>query len=240
MSKPTTPLAIVQFKQLTTEAREALLTEVFEALEYDHDDNPGSEGGSDTLQAVYETFNDAGVKFTRVDDVPAGYRINDHRTDTGTWCRWSLCPVVEPLRRAERGNIHCPFGCTGSVVEADPNRNEDNDDQVDVEQLVAALNGMSVPSRLTEHRDDEFTLLVGEGEYDEANERFTHRVQAGPIYRDKTKVYALTDEFSYSRYTPAGDEADSGVAAEVDIPAIVKQIVMFYMASLTATPPSST
>lgn len=123
-ARPAKTLAIVQFAWLTDTQRKHLLSRIFDLIEYGLDpdnETPGrDEDGPDVLAAIYECFNDVEVFFTSTDEVPAGYRFNDHQRPALGRCNWSLRETPEPMQRETRGDIHCPNECPGSVVEADP------------------------------------------------------------------------------------------------------------------------
>lgn len=201
------PLAIVQFEQLPDEQKIQLAREVFLALEYDGNDEPGSEWDSDTTQNLGETFNGFGVMFTDPNDLPNSYRFNRHNLPSGHGCPWSEVSVVEPMKRKQRGNIHCPNGCPESVIDADHSVLLDDTNRIEFDDVIKALGILRVPVRMVEARPGEWLALLGDGEFDGAAERWTHPVQAGPIYQSGRQMVAYIGEFSYG--TNAGtDEAD--------------------------------
>lgn len=57
-----------QFDSLSDYSKLQLLAEVFDALEYDSDGNPGAEWSSDTTETLGQLFHESGVKFTPVDN----------------------------------------------------------------------------------------------------------------------------------------------------------------------------
>ncbi len=122
MGFPSTPLAAAQFAALDQAARNSLLAEVFVVLEYGGpDDPPGVEWSSDTTEDIAAAFNRHGVVFTDPNELPNGYRFNDHqRQGIGNGrCRYSLAATIEPNQRHGR-SVRCPIDCPDSTTEVDP------------------------------------------------------------------------------------------------------------------------
>jgi hypothetical protein len=181
-----TPLAIVQFEQLTNTQKVKLLREVFDILEYDGTDQPGAEWSSDTMQALGEAFNraGAGVFFTDPNQTPNGYRFAPHTRPNGTGCPWSYVTTAEPMSRSHhRGSIRCPGHCAGSVVEVNNEVTFGNFGIINISSVLSALTILGVPHDLIENADGVgwWTLYVGEGDWDHDTQRYTHPIQAPGI-----------------------------------------------------------
>lgn len=226
----------VQIKRLTTERKAELLERVFEILEYDGDENPGAVVDGSALSDIQDIFARFGVKFTSPSKIPAGYRINQHHTAVGTWCAWSHCTVAEPFQRTPRGNIHCPDNCPDSIVEVDPDADRDAG-RIDVDALQKALTNMGVPFRVATDGSGDHTIYIGHGEWDEATERWTHPMAAGPCRLLRGRMVAFEYEFTWGPRNTDGEQRDPTNVDDLDAEHIASQIARWYW---TDAPPALT
>lgn len=122
MGSHMTPIPPVQMHQLSEQQRWSLLYEVFEILEYGRDGEPGAEWSTDIeiLANLSEVFGRYGVTLTDPNDLPFGYRFNEHNDTAGNRCKWAGTLTQEPMQRRTQGGIQCPDACPDSVIETDP------------------------------------------------------------------------------------------------------------------------
>ena len=200
-----TPLPIVQYKALTDKQKLQLLDELFEALEYNEDGKPGNgRSGADTELVVCETFDQYGVRFTDENQMPNGYRFNRHTKPWGDQCEYSQVATVEPMARRVTGDVMCPTGCPGSVVEADPDATMAHHGRLNVDAVKTHLAALGVAFDTVEHGGT-WTVYVGPGEWDEVAERYTHPISFGPCEVVDGRLTADQHDASYGFRTDTAD-----------------------------------